>query len=90
MRNLTIVIANAWFWLVFISVGPMTSTSQFIVGGATLLGGCSLFALWGALAVWRRRVRAGSTQTVLAAPVAEVGSRSARCASSIRRATSSD
>ena len=90
MRNLAMLIATGWFWLLFIYVGPLTSTSEIVTGVAVLLAGCLVFALWGTLGAQRTLMRLGAAQTDDRRQAAGIEPRNDRCASSMRSATSSD
>ncbi len=54
MRDLAIVIAVGWSWLLFYGVGPLNSATQIAVGGAALVVGCLVSALLGLLVANRR------------------------------------
>ena len=83
MRSLAIAIATGWFWFLFMHVGPMTSARQALVGLAALVVSCALSALVGLRAARRPR---GAQAAPGSRPDDEA---SDRCASSMRRATSS-
>lgn len=54
LRDLALLIAVGWFWLLFYGVGPLTPASSLAAGGLSLAVGCLLSALWGVFSARRR------------------------------------